>query len=651
MYNPWIETDFIISPAFNLSMSIDDSSDGLVNGFVDVFQGDMIILQDVAHLHDFVDNQYSWEIRCLDTGFTTTHSGAVTMGEVGKDFLYKGEEDGIPLSIEPNSKRYDYEIFLNVTNGLESREKNLTIRVHPYASYTFERTIPMGTELREASVTLIWRGFLKEVAPSPSYITPEKPIHVFIKEVPGPVPDLDQAGGIGLVYNITAVGCKLQDGTPGFIEAEIKLPILTSELEEIGYSFQLMHQLMLERYNKSNGKFYPVAGSYVSSESGLKYVVGTVNSFSIFTSIVDSIYNSSHPDHNAVIPDLDVKNIELSRSPVLNGQEIEIRVLISNSGMSHARNVDVHFYFRDTMIGYQTIPIIGASGTDHPITHRYTTNLSDTTPQFVECEIKVVVNEFETIKEPPTGRDNNQETIFVSVVNPKYTPPPPSIRSPESGETVNGRIKIHGRISGVNDYELTLEQYSYRQNDYIWFVEEISPDSIPVFGAYYYIYDGDGTRIEGLEGYVEEIYGLNFDDFQTNLSFIDNDKDSNISKGDAFKVKHFSPFAWIPEEHTIKLEFGKLERVEISIDGGEWILASGTDYWHYKWDTTGYEDGEHIIRVRSHDHGINSNELEITVNVDNERTLLDIVTYYGLIVTLAVLIVMLITISRAVLKK
>ncbi len=62
---------------------------------------------------------------------------------------------------------------------------------------------------------------------------------------------------------------------------------------------------------------------------------------------------------------------------------------------------------------------------------------------------------------------------------------------------------------------------------------------------------------------------------------------------------------------------GMVQRVEIRIDEGGWIEASGNSSWIYLWDTTTVEDGEHTIHVRSFDGEFYSADVFVTVKVDN----------------------------------
>jgi len=47
--------------------------------------------------------------------------------------------------------------------------------------------------------------------------------------------------------------------------------------------------------------------------------------------------------------------------------------------------------------------------------------------------------------------------------------------------------------------------------------------------------------------------------------------------------------------------YGSVQKVEIQIDTGSWITASGTSSWSYDWDTTSMTEGSHAVNIRSYD--------------------------------------------------
>jgi len=70
---------------------------------------------------------------------------------------------------------------------------------------------------------------------------------------------------------------------------------------------------------------------------------------------------------------------------------------------------------------------------------------------------------------------------------------------------------------------------------------------------------------------------------------------------------------------TASAEDGSIEKVELSIDGGTWIIVAGTSSWNYAWDTISMQNGEHTIKVRALVGERFSNEITITVTVDNTQ--------------------------------
>jgi fibronectin type 3 domain-containing protein len=62
---------------------------------------------------------------------------------------------------------------------------------------------------------------------------------------------------------------------------------------------------------------------------------------------------------------------------------------------------------------------------------------------------------------------------------------------------------------------------------------------------------------------------------------------------------------------------GNIIVVEIRIDGGSWMGASGKDAWSYAWNTKLYSNGQHTIEARSYDGKDFSQVASVTVSVNN----------------------------------
>jgi len=65
-------------------------------------------------------------------------------------------------------------------------------------------------------------------------------------------------------------------------------------------------------------------------------------------------------------------------------------------------------------------------------------------------------------------------------------------------------------------------------------------------------------------------------------------------------------------------EDGIIEKVEISIIGGAWETALGTDSWFFEWNAEEVENSKYTIKVRSYDGQNYSEEVSITVIVDSK---------------------------------
>jgi hypothetical protein len=59
-----------------------------------------------------------------------------------------------------------------------------------------------------------------------------------------------------------------------------------------------------------------------------------------------------------------------------------------------------------------------------------------------------------------------------------------------------------------------------------------------------------------------------------------------------------------------------IEKVEVSLDNGEWIEATGTELWSIDWDISSYSLGEHIIAARGFDSasGVSFDEIHFVIN-------------------------------------
>jgi len=400
------EADYIVTPYFDTSTPIDDTNDGVENEKIDVFYGDRIIFQQRATdpENDFLT--FEWKFICTTTGHPTSADGDTVNGVVGKDFLYEGMDGAFP--IVPVTS-IDYTVTIFVSDDASTSERSYTIRVHPYATADFTKQVKLGATILEAKVTLTWRGFPDEAAPQASYISPERPVFVYIDEkATSPDPLLHTHGGIGPVYDLRVVGCRLQSGEEGFIDAEIRIPVLTTDLQEIGESFTLQEDLRLEYYDEIQKRFLVVEDSHVDAVSGVKYVVGNVDHFSLFTAIVDTVYTGT------IQADLQVEKIEFSRAPLVDRSETEVRVWIKNIGPINARDIKVRFFDGSELIDEKTIPLIKAMDPNGVwVKVSYNVSMTSTEGDYEEHLIVVNVNPLHAVKESNYNNNVGKENLDV----------------------------------------------------------------------------------------------------------------------------------------------------------------------------------------------------------------------------------------------
>jgi len=85
--------------------------------------------------------------------------------------------------------------------------------------------------------------------------------------------------------------------------------------------------------------------------------------------------------------------------------------------------------------------------------------------------------------------------------------------------------------------------------------------------------------------------------------------------------------------------------VSISVDGGKWMVATGTAPWTFELDTDTLANGIHVIRVMAHDGVRDSQEVVLSLNVDNPEP---IVSIFGWLIIIMIIVAVIITISLLV---
>ncbi len=398
LFDPWLgkeegspDVDFFVAHYFDPDASISDSNDGVANGIIDIFYDDRIIL--IGNLSDYYHDKvvtFFWSWKCIETGFSEEGSGDTQIGIVGMDFLYPGMNGSEPIFPEYNSEPLNYEVTFGVRDGDQTNSVSYIVRVHPLAEYTFIKQFDFDLRILPASVRLIWRGFEEEAAPHESLVNESTPVFVFINETDNPLPPdkqpLFENKIVGKFYAISSVGVSFQNGEEGFLEAEVHLPFLISYLPVEGYQPALMEFISLKYFDELEERFVWIEGHHTIASDDVNFAVGTVEHFSTFAIIFDSIYGPPGTD-------LYISDFHITRNPVLNGQAAEAQVWIMNRGVLHAQDVEVRIYNEGILIANTTIPIIRGWNEDEVmVSAPLLTNFSDTFMDSETLNVEVVVN-------------------------------------------------------------------------------------------------------------------------------------------------------------------------------------------------------------------------------------------------------------------
>lgn len=322
----------------------------------------------------------------------------------GVHHLFLERSDGDPVMPEYNSVPVDYTINLTVTDEtLDIVTMLMNVTVLPLARAEFSKQVVMEDLSLTTTVDVIWRGNQNDVAPDEGNISEEHPMFLFIEPTTSPDLNLANRGGIGLVYEISTVGCYLQNGMPGIIEGSFTLPTLANELVNYGDGFDVEGNLKIAHYWEKEKRYMMANDNQVVSEGGVNYVTGRVDQLGIITTLVGGVY--FYPQ--TLLPDLFVERIEFTRQPAIDGQEVGVRAYISNKGTSYARNVKVNFYDGSDLIGESMIKLMVPGEESILIEEWYTVTMWDYDQNFEDHSIIVYVDKQRAVREDPQNYGNN----------------------------------------------------------------------------------------------------------------------------------------------------------------------------------------------------------------------------------------------------
>ena len=200
------------------------------------------------------------------------------------------------------------------------------------------------------------------------------------------------------------------------------------------------------------------------------------------------------------------------------------------------------------------------------------------------------------------------QTVIIKMPPSENQPPTINITSPSDGETVSGKINITGSASddkSVKNVEVRIDDGSPDDAigttswSYSWNTTTVENGNHSIYARGY-----DGEGYFSIASVTVKVW--NDHPPIVNITFPVNNSKIN-------GTITITGIATDPDGNET------LREVKVKIDEGEWQLADGTTNWTYEWDSTTADNGKHIISVRAWDGKKYSNEISISVIVDNER--------------------------------
>ncbi len=612
---------------FDITDSFDTSHSYKKGNTASVFYGDTLYVipeVDDPDGDEIVDMEWTFE---TSDGSGPVHKvdDQVVAFTVGEDVLYSEEDGGDPVMPAYNSDPVDYDVTLQAWDDHgDSGTYTLYVTVYPLAQHTYTREVPVGNSTSNVSVSIVFRGLPNWAAENPEEISEEKPVYCYITATTSPDPNIDQRGGIGGTYDIHTVGCVMQDtSVQGVILAEITLPFALSEIDEYGSPDLLMNDLAVEYYSNVEKRFFPVPDCEYNVDQDIGAVKCETDHLSIYKLVIDSVYNAANDHYYYILPDLSVDRIEFSRVPVLNGQSIQIRATIENHGILHARNVDLKIYQNGDLIADKRLEIVRGAGGEVLVNVTYMPVMNNPENQWENHYIKVSVNKQRAINEGPSNYGNNENQELIQIVTAVNDPPSMSLLGPANDTEVKGVVSISGSsVDESFEDQIGRVWMPFGNNDFMIGIEKVGNPPPSVMALDYTVLDENGTEIPGMHGLTGNIYGLNFDDETTMISFQDNDRDGRVSAGDVYLIKNVLNGGKVSEGFKFWMNASSIKYLEISLDNTNWTMISAqinydTGNWTYNWFSTTVPNGTVELWFRASDGMDHSNIVNLTLNVQN----------------------------------
>jgi len=236
-----------------------------------------------------------------------------------------------------------------------------------------------------------------------------------------------------------------------------------------------------------------------------------------------------------------------------------------------------------------------------------------TTSWSYEWDTTEVSNGEHTLRFRAYDGENHSDDVDLTLnIQNENSIPEVFIDYPGSGTEVEGSITLSGTTSD-EDGDETIETVELSIDGEEWEAAT---------GTTTWSYEWDTTLFEDGSYSVEvrAFDGKDYSDVQELTLTV-----KNVLENIMPKVSIFAPLLNSEVSNDVYCtgqasdEDGEIEKVEMSIDGGSWFQLQGKDVWSYTWDSKSVENGVHIVSVRSYDGGDYSDEVSITVTVNNKE--------------------------------
>ena len=389
-------------------------------------------------------------------------------------------------------------------------------------------------------------------------------------------------------------------------------------------------------FTENNGKIGRIYVSYLAKDSSKKITISwiaTPNGWHTLEAFVDPGYtvpelselNNKRRGKIYVGPitDILVENIVFSdTNPDINDIVI-IQAIIFNTGEISAKNVTVTIDINNIRVSSgiitpslppgsritSQITYIPTRGGWHKVRVATYPGVHDPPDAYPQDN---VMSKWLNVKSPPGETKPLQPDLRIYSGNISFFP-----EYPEEGENVNISFEI-SNIGEGNAFNVTLTLSVDEKIYGMLFISQI-PSGITSVHSISWMAEGRGSHVVRATAYPGR------EDTQ------DRDpSDNEASRGLIVSGPPFIPTVHIdnPVEDQIMSGYifiqgtsgdidGLIENVQIKIDTTEWILANGTVFWEYSWNTLFVQDGLHSISARSYDGHYNSSIEALSISIDN----------------------------------